>query len=157
VHRGSLQSVHSPDSSHPGFWASLIIGLFLLGYSTLLPIAATIIINWAVYYFTAETFYHDAWMMPVLLAFSAFISGVFIRQKVEDNGRGGLLRFSVGLVGLLVYAYITYLDIHQLGGVYSQYMPMFLRPPIVALIYALPGIGFLGMVFYKYFSLKTHL
>lgn len=154
MHRGSLHTVHSPDDESSSPLSRMIVALYLLGYSTLLPIFTTIIINWAVYYFTADNFYKESWMIPILLGFSAFIGGVLIRQKIED-GRGGLLKFSMGLFGLILYAYITYLDIHQPGGVYSQYMPMFMRPHLVALIYAMPAIGLGGMLLYQYFSLKT--
>jgi hypothetical protein len=155
VHRGSLHTVHSPDDGSSSLLSRLVVALYLLGYSTLLPILTTILINWAVYYFTANTFFKESWMIPTLLGLSAFAGGVLIRQKVED-GRGGLLKFIMGMLGLILYAYITYLDVHQPGGIYSQYMPMFLRPHLVAIIYALPAIGLGGMLFYQYFSLKAN-
>jgi len=155
VHRASLHTLNSPNPDNPGLLGKLVLGLFLLGYCTLLPILTTIGVNWIVYFFTADTFFHDSWMMPLLLGFSAFLSGVLIRQRIED-GTGGLARFTLGLLGLVIYAYLTYLDIHQLGGIYSQYMPMFLRPTMVVLIYALPGLGFLGMLFFQHFSLKNY-
>ena len=155
MHRASLHQLNSPGPDSPGLLGKLVQGLFLLGYCTLLPILTTIGVNWIVYFFTADSFFHAAWMMPLLLGFSAFIAGVFIRQRIEE-GSGGLARFTLGLLGLVIYAYLTYLDIHQRGGVYSQVMPMFLRPTLVALIYALPGLGFLGMLFFQYFSLKNY-
>jgi hypothetical protein len=69
---------------------------------------------------------------------------------------GGLGLFVLGLVGLMLFAYVTNMDIHQLGGIYSQYMPKYLKPTMVEYVYLLPGVGLMGMLFYKYFSLKNY-
>lgn len=155
VHRGSLHTVKTSDSEDQNILVNLILSVFLLAYFIFLPLAATILVNWIVFFFTAQSFYHASWMMPLLLGFGSFVGGVLIRQKIED-GTGGLAKITLGLLGLMLFAYLTYLDIHQLGGIYSQYMPMFLRPPMVVLIYSIPGIGFGGMLFYKFFTLKTY-
>jgi hypothetical protein len=155
VHRASVHTVRTTAIEKPPLLGQCLSGLLLLGYFTLLPVLTSLAVNWVVYYFTARTWFHDEWMMPTLLLFSTFVGGVFIRQKIEDE-EGGLALFLLGMFGLIIFAYVTDLDIHRLGGVYSQYMPKFLRPTMVQYVCLLPGVGVCGMLFYKFFSVKNY-
>jgi hypothetical protein len=157
VHRDALyQHKTRATPKHGGRNLALrgLGGLLSLIYFSLLPALITIVLNWVVYYFAESTIYHEFWMMPLLLTLGTFIGGVFIRQQIE-SGSGGLTGFSLGILGLLIFAGLTYGDMHQPGGLYSRYMPQFLRPGLVVWVFALPGVGFLGMLFYKFFSLKN--
>jgi hypothetical protein len=135
--------------------AKLAGTLLLLLYFILLPILIFFAVNWCVYAFTANNFYRDAWMMPVLLLFSTFLSGAFIRQKMEDeHGRMGL--FFLGILALAVFAWLTQLDIDRLGSVYSHFFPKRLPTRLEDYTLMLPAVGMLGMLCYKQLTLKHY-
>jgi hypothetical protein len=129
---------------------------FLLVTAIFLPIITLIVVNWAVYMFTYNNFYLDAWMMPTLLILSTFLAGAFIRQRIEDEARGGMGLFFLGVVGLAVFAGLTALDIHTSGGVYSRLMPKLLRFDMHRYVMMLPAVGMAGMLCYKHFTLKHY-
>lgn len=93
--------------------------------------------------------------MPFLIILSTFLAGAFMRQKMEDE-TGGLGVFVLGILALLVFAFLTFQDIKTTGGVYSRFMPKLLRYSLLDYIYLLPAVGVLGMLFYKYFTLKHY-
>lgn len=78
-----------------------------------------------------------------------------MRQKIEDE-TGGMRLFVVGIIALILFALLTYQDIHAIGGVYSRFMPKFLSVTIGPYIYMLPAVGILGMLAYKHFTLKHY-
>jgi hypothetical protein len=151
------QSAINPTEKDPakGFWASFVKGAFLLIYFFLLPVLTVIMVNWAVFFFTQSTFYTENWMAPTLLLFSTFLSGVLIRQKMEDEN-GGLGLFALGLLALLLFGWLSYQDIHTIGGLYSRFMPRFMTTEVDSFIYALPAVGIFGMIAYKQFTLKYY-
>ncbi len=154
MHRESVTTVVTPVVKTPHPLRQGFNLMCLLGYFTLLPIFINIGVQWAVYFVTAHTWFPAGWMMPTLLLISTFLGGVFIRQKLEE-GAGGLGLFVLGILGLCLFAYLTDLDIHRLGGVYSRFLPVHLRLGLVPFVYLLPGVGLFGMLFYKFFSLKN--
>lgn len=136
-------------------WACLCQGLFLLVYFSLLPILTLLGVSWVVYLCTQGNFYTESWMAPGLLLLSTFISGVLIRQKMEDEN-GGLGLFTLALFALLLFGWISFQDAHTVGGLYSRFMPRFLTSDVDVYIYALPAVGVLGMIAYKQFTLKYY-
>ncbi len=155
-----LRTPHSASNrtekdSAQGFLTSFLRSVFLLFYFFLLPVLTVIIVNWAVYFFTQNTFYTESWMPPTLLLFSTFISGVLIRQKMEDES-GGLGLFILALLALLLFGWLSYQDIHTIGGLYSRFMPRFLTTDVDSYIFALPAVGIFGMIAYKQFTLKYY-
>ncbi len=154
--RTSQSAVNQTDrDTSKGFLASFFQGLFLLIYFSILPMLTLIVVNWAVYFFTQNNLYTDSWMAPTLLLLSTFISGVLIRQKMEDES-GGLGLFTLGLISLLLFGWLSYQDIHTIGGLYSRFMPRFLTTDVDSYIYALPAVGIFGMIAYKQFTLKYY-
>lgn len=133
----------------------LVTGVFLAGYFTFLPIILTVIINWAVASFTMNNFYQEHWMMPALIVLSTFLAGAFMRQKMEDEA-GGMGLFLLGMLALIAFTFLTHYDITSHGQVYSRFMPKILRTSTLDYLYFLPGVGLLGMLFYKYFTLKHY-
>ncbi len=155
MYRESPTAIHRKTEQEPGLLDKLAGAVFHMVYFTLLPIIITVLVNWAVYSFTAHNFYQALWMAPTLLLLSTFLAGALIRQKIED-AMGGMGLFVLGIIALGVFAYLTSLDIQKTGGVYSQLMPRFLLPGLESYVYMLPGVGILGMLFYKYFTLKHY-
>lgn len=154
--RTSQSAVSQADrDTSKGFLASFFQGLFLLLYFSILPVLTLIVVNWAVYFFTQNNFYTDSWMAPTLLLLSTFLSGVLIRQKMEDES-GGLGLFTLALFALLLFGWLFYQDIHTIGGLYSRFMPRFLTTDVDSYIYALPAVGIFGMIAYKQFTLKYY-
>lgn len=155
MYRESQTAIHrekKPRTSIPGVLGS---GLFLAGYFTFLPIFLTIVLNWVVASFTMNNFYQESWMMPLLLLLSTFLAGAFIRQKMEDE-IGGMGLFVMAVLALLVFTLLSYYDMTTHGGVYSRMMPKILPYSAQNYLYFLPGVGLLGMLFYKYFTLKNY-
>ena len=93
--------------------------------------------------------------MPVLILLSTFLAGAFMRQKMEDES-GGMGLFLLGMLSLVAFAFLTQYDITTHGQVYSRFMPRILRTSTLDYLYFLPGVGLLGMLFYKYFTLKHY-
>jgi hypothetical protein len=154
LYRESAAAVNR-NKEESSILGKLILGMFLLVYFTLMPIACTWGVNWVVYWVTADNLYSEAWMMPALLLFGTFLGGVFIRQKIEDDN-GGMALFFLGMVALIIFSILTHMDIEKVGGIYSQFMPKLLRPSIASYIYMLPGVGLIGMMFYKFFTIKHY-
>lgn len=144
----------SPDEK-PNPVAAFLNGIFLLAYFTLLPVILLVILSWIAYTLTSNNFFQDPWMMPGLLLFSTFLAGALMRQKMEDED-GGMVLFFLGIVGLLAFAWMTQHDIDTLGGMYSRFLPKLLRPGLEQYVYMLPGVGIVGMLFYKYFTIKHY-
>ncbi len=155
MYRPSAALREKDASDEPNLFEKLVNSLFLLGYFTLLPVALVILLNWAAYALASTTFYQDFWMMPSLLVLATFLGGALIRQKMEEE-EGGMGLFFLGLMGLMVFAWLTWLDINGSGDMYSRYMPKLLKPSMADYVFAIPGIGLVGMLFYKYFTLKTY-
>lgn len=155
MYRESRAASQERDDDNPGFFQKLFGSVFLLAYFVFLPIILTVIINWAAYAFTQNNFYQDAWMMPTLLLLSTFLAGALMRQKMEDE-TGGMGLFFLGMLALVVFAWLTQHDIRSLGGVYSRYMPKMLPHSVLDFVYLLPALGVVGMLFYKYFTLKHY-
>lgn len=133
----------------------VITAIFLLGYFTFLPVLTMVVGHWAVYSFTMNNFYKAFWMMPVLTVVCTFLGGTLIRQKMEDEV-GGMGLFLLAMVALTLFAGLTYWDIHCAGGIYSRFMPKLLRSSVLDVVWLLPGTGLLGMLFYKYFTVKHY-
>ena len=93
--------------------------------------------------------------MPVLLLMSTFLAGALMRQKMEDTA-GGMGLFVLGVMALIAYSILTYQDIVSFGGIYSCYMPKLLRFNLLDYLWFLPGVGLLGMMCYKQFTLKLY-
>lgn len=155
MYRESLTAVNHKKDEGPNLLDRTVMGVFLMAYFTLMPIVCTWGISWVVYWLTANTFYGEPWMMPLLLISGAFFGGVFIRQKIEDE-MGGMGLFFLGMLALIIFSILTHMDIEKVGGIYSQFMPKLLRPSMADYLYMLPGIGLVGMLFYKYFTLKHY-
>lgn len=154
--RSSYSAVNRPEQEpSKGFWANIARSGFLLFYFTLLPILATVIVNWAVYFFTQNNFFPEAWMAPTLIIISTFLAGALIRQKMEDE-MGGMGLFTLAILSLILFAWLTYQDVHTIGGIYSRFMPRFLTEDLSDFIYALPAVGILGMLVYKHFTIKHY-
>jgi hypothetical protein len=132
---------------------ALVANIFYLVCFTGLPMLLTIILNWSVYTFTAHNFYQSLWMAPILLLISTFWAGALSRQMMEDKP-GGMRLFVLAILAFSLFAWLTYYDIQNGGGLYSQFLPRFLTARSLSSVYMLPGIGILGMLFYKYFTLK---
>jgi hypothetical protein len=124
-------------------------------YFTLLPILTTVLLNWAVYFFTQDNLFQEAWMSPTLMGISVFMAGALIRQKMEDD-MGGMGAFTLAILALILFASLTYQDIQTIGDIYSRFMPQFLNENLIDFIYALPAIGIMGMLAYKYFTIKHY-
>jgi hypothetical protein len=155
LYRESTTAVSRKKDEGPRLLDRTVTTVFLMAYFVLMPVACTWIISWAAYWLTADTFYNAPWMMPLQLVGGAFLGGVFIRQKIEDE-MGGMGLFFLGLLALVLFAFVTHLDVEKLGGVYSQFMPRLLRPSVGDYLPMLPGIGLVGMLFYKFFTLKHY-
>jgi hypothetical protein len=69
---------------------------------------------------------------------------------------GGMGLFFLGILALILFSFLTHMDIERVGGIYSQFMPKLLRPSMADYLYMLPGIGIAGMMFYKFFTLKHY-
>jgi len=143
------------EKSPKAVWVTLVHGVFLLFYFTLLPILATVLLNWAVYFFTQNNLFNEAWMSPSLMGISIFMAGALIRQKMEDD-LGGMGAFILAILALILFSALTYYDILTIGGVYSRFMPRFLNEELTDFIYALPAVGIMGMLAYKQFTLKHY-
>jgi hypothetical protein len=155
LYRESPTAVSRKKEEGPNLLDRTVMGVFLMAYFVLMPIACTWVVSWAAYWLTASTFYSEPWMMPLELISGAFLGGVFIRQKIEDE-MGGMGLFFLGLLALIIFSFLTHMDIAKLGGVYSQFMPRLLRPSVGDFLFMLPGIGLVGMLFYKFFTLKHY-
>lgn len=156
MYRPSSAALREKDASdEPNLFEKLVNSMFLLGYFSLLPVVLVILLNWAAYAIAATTFYQDFWMMPSLLVLGTFLGGALIRQKMEDE-EGGMGLFFLGMMGLMVFAWLTWLDINDPGAMYSRFMPKLLKPSLSDYVYGIPAIGMVGMLFYKYFTLKTY-
>lgn len=154
--RPSYSAVNRHDQEPPkGFWANLARGAFLLFYFTLVPILTLIVVNWLVFFFTQNNFYQESWMSPALAILSCIIAGSLIRQRIEDE-LGGMGLFTLGIIGLILFGWITYQDVHTMGGLYSRFMPRFLSIELTDYIFAFPAIGVMGMLAYKYFTVKHY-
>lgn len=129
--------------------------LFMMGYFVLLCAFVFCLVNWIAFQTTASTFYDEHWMAPTVLLGSTFLAGAFMRQTSEDV-RGGLGQFIVAIFALALFAYLTYLDLQTTGGVFSKFMPKALSSSLFDYIYAIPMVGMLGMIFFKYFTLKNY-
>lgn len=155
MYRESPTAIRRKKEPGESFLDKLAAGIFHLAYFTLLPIILTVAINWMAYSFTAHNFYRALWMSPALLILSTFLAGALIRQRIED-AMGGMGLFVLGILALCLFAGLTFHDIQKVGGVYSQLMPSFLLPSVESYVYMLPGVGVMGMLFYKYFTLKHY-
>lgn len=156
MHRESRTAPHKqlPDEKQPVL-AILLNGVFLAGYFTFLPLMLLCLLHWAVYSFAMNNLYQESWTMPALLLLATFLAGAFMRQKMEDEN-GGMGLFVIGILALIVFSLITYQDIATTGGIYSRFLPKILRRSLLDYLYFLPGVGMLGMLFYKYFTLKHY-
>lgn len=156
MYRPSTAALRDQDGyEEPNLFEKLVTTLFLLGYFTLLPIVLMVLLNWAAYGIAATTFYQEFWMMPALLVLATFLGGALMRQRMEEE-QGGMGLFFVGLIALALFAWLTLQDINDPGLMYSRFMPKMLRPSMADYVYAIPAIGMFGMLFYKYFTLKTY-
>lgn len=154
--RASPSAVNRPDQEPP---PSLLMGLicsaFLLTCFTLLPILVLTATHWLVFFFARSTLYQENWMNPALAIISCVIAGAFIRQHSEDE-RGGLGIFTLGILALILFAWLTHQDIHAVGGLYSRFLPRFLPVELDTYTFAFPAFGLIGMLFFKYLSLKHY-
>jgi hypothetical protein len=155
LYRPSAAAQSEREEAKPNVLEKLVSVVFLLAYFTFLPVIMTILLNWAAYSITAHNFYQEIWMMPLLLLLATFLAGALIRQKIEDE-MGGLGLFSLGILALAVFSFLTYCDIHTFGGVYSSFMPKFLLHSVTDYVFMLPGVGIIGMLAYKAFTLKHY-
>jgi len=156
LYRQSTSAVNPKESeSERGMLTMLLGGLFLTSYFLLLPIFLSVLIQWAVYSLTMNTFYEAPWMAPALLLFATFLSGALMRQKMEDDN-GGMVVFALGIMALIAFAWMTRLDILHTGTIYGGFMPKPLSYTLLDYILMLPGVGLLGMLAYKYFTLKHY-
>jgi hypothetical protein len=154
--RPSSSTVNRHNEKSPkGFGGTLVHSGFLMFYFTLLPILTTVLLNWAVYFFTPNHLFQEAWMAPTLMGISIFMAGAFIRQKMEDDFEG-MGAFILAILALIVFSALTYYDIQTIGGVYSRFMPRFLNENLIDFIYALPAVGIMGMLAYKQFTFKHY-
>lgn len=154
--RPSYSAVNRHDQEPPkGFWVNLIRGGFLLFYFSLVPILSIIIVNWLVFFFTQNNFYMEPWMSPGLAILSTLVAGALIRQRMEDE-LGGLGLFTLAIIALMLFSWLTWQDINTIGGVYSRFMPKFLPFELLDYIMALPAVGIVGMLAYKYLTLKHY-
>ena len=143
------------EDDEPGPLASVVNGLLTLGYFLLLPIILLVIIDWVAYSVFKDTFYGEHWMMPVLVAGVAFLSGAFMRQKAADDA-AGIGTLVMAMLALAVFAYLTWLDVTSSGGYYSRFLPQIMRSEVQDYVFLLPPIGLIWMLFYKQFSLKNY-
>lgn len=155
MYRESPTAIRKRKDPPKSRFGAMVTASFLLGYFTFLPILTMIVGHWAVYSFTMNNFYKALWMMPVLTVVCTFLGGTLIRQKMEDE-TGGMGLFLLAMVSLVIFAGLTYLDIRYTGGVYSRFMPKLLRPSVLQVVWLLPGTGLLGMLAYKYFTIKHY-
>lgn len=154
--RPSSSAVNRQDPEPPkGFFTNLLRCAFLFFYFTLLPILVTVIINWVVFFLTRTTFYYEAWMMPALLLVGTAAGGVLIRQKMEDE-MAGMGIFTLAILSLMLFGWLTYQDIDLVGGVYSRFMPKVLSEALLGYAYTLPAVGIAGMLLYKHFTVKHY-
>lgn len=154
--RPSYSAVNRHDQEPPkGFWANFARTAFLLFYFTVLPILVLTVVNWLVFFFTQNNFYQESWMSPVLAILSCIISGALIRQHSEDE-MGGMGIFTLAIIALILFSWLTYQDIHTIGGLYSRFMPKFLPITLNDYVFAFPAIGVVGMLVYKYLTVKHY-
>jgi hypothetical protein len=154
--RPSSSAVNRQDPEPPkGVFPNLLRCGFLFFYFTLLPILATVVLNWIVFFLTRTTFYSEPWMMPALLLASTGAGGVLIRQKMEDE-MAGMGIFTLAILALMLFGWLTYQDIETVGGIYSRFMPKVLSDALQGYAYTLPAVGIAGMLLYKHFTVKHY-
>lgn len=140
----------TPDAVMQRLPGVLLTALYFAG----LPLLIIMGVHWVVYAFTVDSVYRDAWMAPTLLLGSGFISGILIRHRIERGGSNGMGLFLMGILSLIGFSYMTYHDIHTLGGLYSHWLPRPLSYAIQDYVWFLPGVGVAGMLFHHFFMLR---
>ena len=149
----SAQREQVPEELSP--LEKLVNTVFQLGYFVLAPAFAVILVNWAMYSISASTWYQEHWMAPILLVLGTFMGGVLIRMRLEEED-GEMGMFMLAIIALIVFAWLTRMDLFSGGDVYGRFLPKLLKYSLEPYIYAIPGIGIAGMLFYKQFTIKHY-
>lgn len=121
-------------------------------FFAVLPLILLVGFCWGFSSFTGDYFYtSSSWIMPVLIIISMFLGGVMVRAW-SDRYRvlQGLKFFILGALSLIFAAYVLWVDIDS-QPVISQLLPHPLDGSLIPLLYSMPGIGMLGMIFSKTF------
>jgi hypothetical protein len=135
------------------FFNSIVTVTLMYGYFTVMPFVVFLVMDWAAYLGLNDTFYDEPWMRPGILLLSVFLSGAFSRimMKIHKNT---MLLFVVGIMGLVSFAVLTWHDINSNEFMFSLFLPQHMPLSLLPLVYSLPAVGLVGMLFYGMFEMK---
>ncbi len=142
------------DYGFMDFVRDTVIHFFLLGVFIVICIGTNILFSWIIYSLFKDTFYPEWWMNPLQLYLGTFMAGVLARLMMEDHLYSmGLFLF--GFIGMALFTGVVWYDIQTSGGIYSRYMPDLMPASTETYLVAVPFIGTVGMLAYRWFSFKS--
>lgn len=134
--------------------ADLFKHLALMIFFVIFPIFMLAVTDWVAFSIFKNTFYAEPWMKPVVVLAGMFLAGVGCRMIMEGFFQSMGLYF-VAIIGFCGYAYLCWYDIENTGSLFSaRLLPEALRYSMLPYVYSLPVSGLVGMLFFKWFSLK---
>lgn len=147
------KKVEKSDYTLAQFFKDFISYSMLTAFFAILPVITTIGVGWLVYHLLKMTLYTEDWVQPLILFGGAFFAGAFARTMM-----GGFLKtmglMMLSLISFSAYAFITYLDIQNSGGIYSRFMPDIIPYSLQTFVPALPLVGMAGLLLFDFFTIK---